>query len=581
MMESVVTQLRQVQWKTWFQDNLLLLVAGFLLAFIPLFPKIPIWSPIEQYIVRVRLEDFLVFGAGILWLIYAIKGKIRWRSTFLWLILAYAVVGLLSVLSAVFITKTVPLEPLHIGKTLLHYFRYLEYFSLFAIVFSAVKNKKDLYVLLAVFAVTVIAIALYGYGQKYHYFPVYSTMNREFSKGVRLYLTPHARVQSTFAGHYDMAAYLVIALPLLLALAYQMKHKAWKTVLYVSFWLGAWLMILSASRTSFIAVLAGLLLVVGLTALQHQGWLQKIKAFVSKGAVLGLGLAILFAIFGADMNERLAQVLDSNQVWHDNFHYWNGKRKDAISYLQGNRPGPTPPPNSISTDEAIELGVLTPTDERPVPTRPSDVYVDVPDRVQVASTSADGTTTYTIVDAPRTYSDCALKHGLSLCIRLDTLWPRAIQGFMRNPLLGSGYATLNKETVSQFTEAESTDNNFLRTLGETGVLGFVTFYGTVAVGMWLAFKQLRSSDRVNQGLAIGFISASVGLLLNAVYIDVFAASKVAFTYWGLLGMIMGYFTWQASTSPNHSMNDLAAALMGPTKAQQKTNTKSKTKTKRK
>ena len=42
-------------------------------------------------------------------------------------------------------------------------------------------------------------------------------MNREFSKGMRLYLSEYARVQSTFAGHYDLGAYLVVVLPLALA----------------------------------------------------------------------------------------------------------------------------------------------------------------------------------------------------------------------------------------------------------------------------------------------------------------------------------------------------------------------------
>jgi hypothetical protein len=32
---------------------------------------------------------------------------------------------------------------------------------------------------------------------------------------------------------------------------------------------------------------------------------------------------------------------------------------------------------------------------------------------------------------------------------------------------------------------------------------------------------------------LAFIAASIGLLINATYIDVFASSKVAFTYWAL------------------------------------------------
>ncbi len=524
----------------WLDDNLLLVIAGFLLAFIPLYPKIPIWSPIEQYIVRVRLEDFLVLGATIVWLIQTLRGKVRWRTPVFGLMVAYAVVGLLSLLSAFFVIQTIPLQPLHAGKSILHYFRYLEYFSLFVIVFSAIKRRQHVWNLLIVFAITVLAITGYGYGQKYYYFPVYSTMNREFSKGVRLYLTPHARVQSTFAGHYDMAAYLVVALPILLAMAYMAKEKKWKILFYTSFWLGSWLLILGASRTSFAAFPITLAIVVGLLAWQKPTWKEKIKFGLTRSLILLVGLSFIFAVFGSDLNERLAQVIDKNQYWHDTFHSLNKQRKDLFATLTGQEQT-SPPPGSLSTDEAIAQGVLTPTDERPVSTRPSDVYVDVPDIQKVATISADGSTQYIDVDkGPRVYSECALKRGLSLCIRLDTLWPRALDAFKRSPLLGTGYATLNKETLYQFTEAESTDNNFLRTLGETGALGFVTFYGVIAFCLWQAWKHLNSSDAMAQTLSIGFIAASVGLLLNAVFIDVFAASKVAFSYWALVGIFVGY-----------------------------------------
>lgn len=435
----------------WLDENIVLLLAGFLLAFIPLYPKIPLWSPIEQYIVRVRLEDVFVLVTGFVWLVQVIRGKVQWKTPFFWLVLAYAIVGLLSMLSAMFVIKTVPLEPLHVGKTVLHYFRYLEYFSLLMILFSAIKKKSHVVILIGVFAVTVLAITAYGFGQKYFYFPVYSTMNREFSKGIRLYLTPHARVQSTFAGHYDMAAYLVIALPMLLALGYVAESKKTKALFFSSFWVGSWLLIVSASRTSFGAFLLGVAAVVGLTALQKPTWGSKISFGLTRGLLMFIGLGIIYASFGGDLNERLGQVIGKNQKWHDTFHTLNKQRKEFIAYIQGDfKPAP-PPEGAISTDEAIELGVLTPTDERPVPNRPSDVYVEVPDIKTVSTTSAEGVVTQIQVNnGPRTYSDCALKHGLSLCIRLDTLWPRAINGFKKNPLLGTGYATLNKETVQQF-----------------------------------------------------------------------------------------------------------------------------------
>jgi O-antigen ligase len=143
-----------------------------------------------------------------------------------------------------------------------------------------------------------------------------------------------------------------------------------------------------------------------------------------------------------------------------------------------------------------------------------------------------------------------LTKSLSVCIRFETLWPRAFQGFLRNPLFGSGYATLNKEIVGQFTEAESTDNNFLRTLGETGALGFITFYGAIGLTMWYAFQAYsKKADPWITALAIGSIAASGGLLLNATYIDVFAASKVAYMYWALQGICLAAFVKFGGIAP--------------------------------
>ena len=44
---------------------------------------------------------------------------------------------------------------------------------------------------------------------------------------------------------------------------------------------------------------------------------------------------------------------------------------------------------------------------------------------------------------------------------------------------------------------------------------------------------------IYHALIIGYAGGSLGLLANAVFIDVFAASKIAITYWILTGFILG------------------------------------------
>lgn len=541
---------------TWFDRYGLLSLSGFLIAFIPLYPKLPLFEAIPGYIVRVRLEDILIATTGIIWIIQLIRKKISWPPYLTQFIVAYAVVGLLSILSAIFLTNTVPNELIHIGKTTLHYFRYLEYFSLFFIVFSAVKSRKDINVLISILALTVLGITVYGLGQKYLYWPVYSTMNREFSKGVRLYLTEHARVQSTFGGHYDLGAYLVVFLPFLLALAYTFKNRAVKSVLWLSFWSGVLMLVFSASRTSFIGFILGVIVVILLMAIQKSSLIKAARWAFIQLSIVGFFTFIILSAVGDDMIERLEQVIKAYPVIYQPYSqtvkFTQLATNVYVPAALGMKEWPkaAPPSNGISTEEANNL--LVKSDERPVSVRPDqstdaqddkpvDVYVDVPEYVVVATTSATGEVTYVTEERERVFSDCALTKSLSLCIRLETLWPLAIQGFKRNPLLGSGYATLNKATIQQFTEAESTDNNFLRTLGETGLLGFLTFYGTVAAGLWLGVKMIMKRDVFSKGIAIGFIGATIGLLLNAIYIDVFAASKVALSYWALTGILISLY----------------------------------------
>ncbi len=530
----------------WIDENIILLFSGFLLAFIPLFPKIPFFSPIETYIVRIRAEDILILLAFIIYLIQLVRKKIRFKSFTAIIIFSYAIAGLLSVVSSVWIVKTVPLASEHILKTVLHYLRYLEYFTLFFIVFSAIRKPKDVKILLSTIATTLLGIAIYGVGQKYFYWPVYSTMNREFSKGIRLYLTEHARVQSTFAGHYDLAAYLVIILPIILAIAYGVKRRSLKIALFILQFFGAWLLIMSAARTSFVAYALAISMVIFIFSLKQGKIISRISWLFSRFISFWFVILIMMASFGSDIFERFIQVVESYPQLHQQYLVIEDSSVQLANNISATLnlnkisifKNDAPPPNSISTEEAE---ILVASDQRPSTEKPKDVYHDIPDKVEVATTSASGVTETIIVEKPRVWSDNALKYGLSMAIRLDTLWPRAIQGFLRNPFVGSGYATLNKTSINDFTIADSTDNNFLRTLGETGFLGFITFYGAVVSGSFFAIRGLKHKDKLLSSLSIGYLAASIGLLFNALYIDVFAASKVALIFWAVTGLFLGYY----------------------------------------
>jgi hypothetical protein len=522
----------------WLDGHILLVLSSFLIAFIPLYPKIPLAELIPGYIVRMRLEDiFIAFTAGV-WAVQLLRKKARLRSPLTLIMGMYFVFSLFTMVFAVYWTRSVPPSQIHILKMVLHWMRRIEYFSLFYIVYSSIKKREDVFVLLRVFIITALLVSLYGMGQKYFYWPLFSTMNREFSKGVLLYLTPHARVQSTFGGHYDYAAYLVMALPLSLALAFYTNRRKSKVILWVTFLVGLWGLMMTSS---FLAYLFSITVMFFLYIWQ-KGFLWSVsRLFV----VYTLSFSFMF-LFG-DLSERFAQIYQGSS-YEEIANVMNKVRSSVQA------PMVEPPKGGVAVDDAESVAkeaakkdqtvkIILDSDARPTDTPPNaslppDVHEDIPDQI-IATKSAEGKDIQVVI--PRVFSENAHKLGLSAAIRLDTLWPFALKGFLRNPLFGSGYGTLNKYTWGQFTEAESTDNDFLRTLGETGLLGFLTFYGTMVVAITIALKYAwRTKDELLRLLAIVLLSVTLGLFINAVYIDVFVASKVIQTYWALVGIILGY-----------------------------------------
>jgi hypothetical protein len=59
----------------WLDANIIELWAGFLLAFLPLYPKWPLFDILPGYIVRVRLEDFVVAFSLLLVLVQVARHK--------------------------------------------------------------------------------------------------------------------------------------------------------------------------------------------------------------------------------------------------------------------------------------------------------------------------------------------------------------------------------------------------------------------------------------------------------------------------------------------------------------------------
>lgn len=503
----------------WLDNNILAVLAGFLLVFIPLYPKWPLFDILYGYNVRVRLEDFFVAATLGIFLFQLIRRRISIKkSPVIMGLLLYLLMGFLSMLVAFFVIHSVPLVVMHMGKTFLHWLRRVEYFSLFFFFFYSVRSWKVIRIYLILFFLTLLAVIVYGYGQKYFYWPAFSTMNREFAKGWWLYLTEHARVLSTFGGHYDLAAYLVIALTLSWSFFFGLSNKLFKLIFALLIANGFWLLILTASRSSFLGYLIGLSIVVLLwTFKKGLGW------GISRLAVT-VFLSIFIMLSFGDLSDRFLHIL---------------RISERVAVLQQVllKPAGAPPKNQAVFLENNLSAVALKSDVPPSTVRPSDVTAQQ-DYWPVTGTTASGASTVTV--GPRKYSQNALMFDLSTGIRLDATWPSAIKGFLADPILGSGYATLNKTSLYDFTDAESTDNDFLRSLGETGLLGFITFFGTLALMIFITFRSLGGiTNPALYALSAGFVGLTVGLLANALLVDLFEASKVAYVYWSMAGLTMG------------------------------------------
>lgn len=519
----------------WWDKHILEFLSGFLLAFLPLYPKWPLFEALPGYIVRVRLEDFVLLGVVAILLFQAVRKKAKIKSApFFIPVVVYLGIGFLSGLSAIFLTKTVPMETLHVGKLLLHWVRRVQYISLLFVFYNAITSKHSLKRMLLIFSTTALIVGVYGMGQKYLQWPVYTTMNREFSKGWRLVLTEFARVSSTFGGHYDLAAYLVIVLILALVFGLLLKNRL-RYLAFGLFALSYAVLLLTASRTSFIAYLASVALVFML--LYRRLGLYK---WIVSGVMVGVISLVGLRFFGT-MYDRFAHILMLDRVELA----MTGFVKDK---LQVTWPKPTagiPLPNNLAL-------VYSDTDTPPTvvasppPTEPSqlppDVFEDIPISFPEASLAAIPDTAGTGNEGkPRTYSAAAHTFGLSSAIRFDALWPKALAAFRTNPLLGTGYSTLLKDQVTDFTEAESTDNDYLRTLGETGLLGFLSFYGLIVYAGFISINIMKkASNNLEYGFGVVVLAAIVSLAINALYIDVFVASKVAYTLWAIVGIAFGY-----------------------------------------
>ena len=455
-----------------------------LLLFIPLYPKFPLLNVMGTY-VAIRAEDVLVVFLLLIWFFHQLKlGFPSLKDKVGKLIIFYWIVGFLSLLSALFITKNI--VP-HIA--VLHFLRRVEYMSLFFIALASIKSLENVKSYLWVILLSTAGVIAYGVGQKFFGWPVVSTMNEEFSKGLLLQLTEWTRISSTFAGHYDLAAFMVLVLAVLAAFLFGLRNKIAKTIVMIVSFAAFYVLILTASRVSFIAYLIATVFV--FVMLKKHWWLIPVL-IVSFTIMLFSGdIAQRYALtFNID-TEKISQIL-SPQI-----------KEEVVEEVI----------EEVSIPIPIEEAVVKKVTPTPTPTLP-------PSATMVAEVAE--------LEEWKPTTELAVKYSGG--IRFDVEWPRSLRSFYKNPFLGTGYSSVTL----------ATDNDYLRLIAETGFLGFVAFF---LIFLELLRRVIYFLKKTKPGLArtlvIGISGAILGLLANAVFIDVFESSKVAFFFWILIGILIG------------------------------------------
>ncbi len=442
-------------------------IIAILILFIPLYPKFPLTNVDGTY-VAIRLDDIVIALTILIWCIYQIIHKFPvFKLKITKLFLAYFIAIIAS-----FVTAFLVYQIDSTNLLILHLARRFEYISLFFIALQSFKTKQDLKFSYIFLLISTFFISVYGYGQKYFHLPVISTMNEEFSKGQLLQMSTWTRISATFAGHYDLAAFLSVVL-IIIAVVFILNKNKWIKISSFIVWIVTYpILTFTASRVSIFAFLGGI--VFTLVALKKYFW------------TIPFVIIVIFSMFNSDdLSQRLLATIPAF--------------KQQIS--KTTNPSITPTATPTPTTAPIAIISQSPISQKLTPT---------PTIIRHTSTEV-----YPTVDV-----DAGVARSGE--IRFNVEWPRAIRAFKKNPLTGTGLGSITL----------ATDNDYLRALGESGILGFITF---TIIQLFFIIKTVpfifKKKQTSQQQISILFLGCLLTTLANAIFIDVFEASKTAYLFW--------------------------------------------------
>lgn len=479
-----------------------------LLTVILLIPKFQLISVGGTY-VNVRIEDFLVAGVYLVWFFGLVAGRysLQWVFNHRILIL-YLVYGLVITLLGIYLFRTVQ-EP-HLG--IIHWARRVEYFGMYFVAATVCKKEnlhKYLYLLLGVGVLTWI----YGLLQWQDLVPGVHTLSKSGELGT---FSDLGYVISTFAAHYDYGGFLILMV-MLSVWGYFSHQVWWKRTLFVILAIGFWWMSrLVYGRAAYLGMLVGLIVVL---MIKMSGWV----------------ILPLWEVF---------QTFD---------RYFGGKFSRYTYNFKFNIipeiPAPVPPPTAVVTSPTpapIGFGdlvgkVLDPSNSSVNTETPGQVGSSIGSTTALAKQWLDDMVSFLSTKLRAWFGRLDIDLDPSANIRLVE-WQDALARVGYHFLWGGGY----------YTNGLGTDNDYVRKIVEVGIIGLAMFLLIIRDFLRITWRSYTSLSiphlRYFHLAMIGFI---IGLLVEAIFIDIFEASKIAFLFWYLMGLVA---LFEVQTTETQSSN---------------------------
>lgn len=511
-----------INWLRWIDDNLLHIALIFFIVAVALIPKIPV-KHIEYTYIKIRIDDIIPVITGLVFLIQFIRRKVTLNTKFLVIFCFYWLAVFISFFVGAYISNTIVVE----GIGYLHSIRRVEYMFIFFIASSAVISQERFRQYMNIFLISLGVVSLYGIGQKFLSFPSIQTMNPAYSDGRVLFLNEYDRINSTFGGHFDLAGYLTFSIPIILGFFMAYKHKMYLVLYVLAFTALLYTSMRSAFGAYFLSVPTYLLLN------------KKFKMLL----FVVIASAILTIATG-QMLKRITSTFAFKTV------YVNTETQQT-SIDQENSPKELPHGGS-----EIKIPIIGGKSQNtPVNASPEEIrrvaleQAEQQFKQQGRKLNTDEINKRAAEISKFIKPQKSLLCDISCSVRLEVEWPRAIGAFMYNPIFGTGPSSIT----------EATDNDILRSFGEVGLLGSFFFFFILFSICRYVLKAMKLAPKDEKLIYSGFIFGVVALLLNAFYVDVFEASKVAYNFWLVAGLYVGVTSVIINDSKAHEKRNPSSA----------------------